>query len=132
MNVLFVCTGNTCRSPMAAGIFVHMYPQHAAKSAGLYTQDGLAASENAVEAVKSLDVDISTHVSSSIKNELTDWADVVVALAEYHVQVLHGMCQGKKVLLLGSGIDDPYGADLEAYKECAFQIQSALEKLKLD
>ena len=67
MNVLFVCTGNTCRSPMAAALFNKIAVEKdldvRIESAGLFANDGEPASENAVAAMKDYGVDLSEHVS---------------------------------------------------------------------
>ncbi|MDR3344898.1 MAG: low molecular weight phosphatase family protein [Oscillospiraceae bacterium] len=131
MQVLFVCTGNTCRSPMAAGLFEYLRPDVISRSAGLLATDGLPASEHAIAAAHALGADISAHRSRRLTPEIAERADVIIAMGDYHEQVLRVHYPHKRVMLLGSGIDDPYGEDLEAYKECALQIQDALEKLAL-
>ena len=69
MNVLFVCTGNTCRSPMAEGLFRAIieakHENHLALSAGLFTAPGAEPTPNAVKAVAA-DVDISEHRSRAV------------------------------------------------------------------
>ncbi|MDR0883594.1 MAG: low molecular weight phosphatase family protein [Oscillospiraceae bacterium] len=129
MNVLFVCTGNTCRSPMAAGLFGVLHPEISCASAGILATDGLSASAHAVAALQTFGVDISDHRSRFLTPDIAQTADLIVAIGAYHQQVLQGAYPHKRVVLLGNGIDDPYGHNLEAYKECAFQIQDALALL---
>lgn len=87
MNILFVCTGNTCRSPMAEGMLKAM-AEDAKKdvvtlSAGLFTAPGGRVSPQAIEAVKDV-ADISGHLSRPLNKALLDAADLVVGLAADH------------------------------------------------
>jgi len=129
MKLLFVCTGNTCRSPMAAGLFSCLRPDIVSESAGLHAAEGFPASAHAVRAAAALGADISGHRSRCLTAEIAEAADLIIALGAYHEEALRARYPHKRVILLGSGIDDPYGEDLEAYKECAMQIFEALEKM---
>ncbi|MDR1409742.1 MAG: low molecular weight phosphatase family protein [Oscillospiraceae bacterium] len=131
MKILFVCTGNTCRSPMAAGLFLSTHPDIVSESAGLLAADGLPASAHAITAAATFGADIAAHRSRRLTSKIADDVDVIVALGDYHAQVLQLTYPHKSVILLGNGIDDPYGEDLEAYQECAMQIFDALKNLKL-
>jgi protein-tyrosine phosphatase len=116
---------------MAAGLFALLYPEAESESAGLLAAEGLPASEHAVTAAAELGADISAHRSRRLTPQIAERADVIVALGAYHAQVLLQCFPQKKIILLGNGIDDPYGEDLEAYRECALQIADALRGLEV-
>jgi protein-tyrosine-phosphatase len=131
MNVLFVCTGNTCRSPMAEGIFNKLCKEKnisaTCESAGLCTQNGLPASENAILALKELGIDISTHQSRQITPEILQKADLVLVMTQSHKNALDST-HAAVHLLDEDGISDPFMGNLEQYKTCRDQIQQAISK----
>ena len=132
MIITFICTGNTCRSPLAAGIFKKMHPEYEIQSAGLNTVYGLKASENSVIAARDYNVDISGHISQPVSNELLKTTDLFVCLSHSHAMQLIPLVGKGRVYVLGSGISDPYGGSLEIYKKCAEEIHNGLLKLNDD
>lgn len=135
MRVLFVCTGNTCRSPMAQGIFNEKYTGNgvSCKSAGLYATDGIPPTENAILACKQINVDISGYRSENIGNiDLSDF-DIFAVMTEEHAEVLQLLgVPNDKIRILGGGISDPYGGDLDEYIRCRDQISKAIDDLVRD
>lgn len=134
MNILFVCTGNTCRSPMAEGLFAEFLKQRGitdieVKSAGVSAMPGDPPSTNAVAAAKELGSDISAHRSTRLSDYLADWADVMVCMTAVHAQLLREAYPEKDVRVLGGGVIDPYGGDLEVYRECARNIMQCFDEL---
>ncbi|WP_176222144.1 low molecular weight protein arginine phosphatase [Tuberibacillus sp. Marseille-P3662] len=89
MNVLFVCTGNTCRSPMAEQLLRQKGPGHIqVQSAGIYAMKGQSAHPNAVNALADRGV-ACEHSSRPLDRDLTDWADYILTMTEGHkMQVL--------------------------------------------
>ena len=83
-QIVFICTGNTCRSPMAEGFFRALGGEEktglAALSAGMYTSDGLPASGNAVTAAAELGADITSHRSRMLTPELAREAKYLVCM----------------------------------------------------
>lgn len=124
MNILFVCTGNTCRSPMAEGYINSKYSNITAKSCGIFT-DGSPASENSKTAMAEIGIDISSHISTPINQELIEWADRIICMSPSHKQMLEGV--GVTAKVLGNGIPDPYGGDINCYRACRDEIISSID-----
>ena len=130
MNVLFICTGNTCRSPMAAGFYNKIYGS-GAKSARIYADSGACASENSVEAMKRRGIDISSHRAAQVTPDDIKAADRIYTMTEGHAVILKEAFPeaADKISVLGKGISDPFGADLETYERCADEICGYIENL---
>lgn len=135
MNILFVCTGNTCRSAMAAAIMNKIAVENELdiriESAGIFAREGGSASENAIKALAEYGIDLTSHSAQSVTEDLIKQCDVILTMTEAHKKLLEPMAEGKVYTLLeysGSegDITDPYGGDLEEYEECAREIYDAL------
>lgn len=91
MNILFVCTGNTCRSPMAEGITralaAEQHKDVTTVSAGLFAAYGAKPTEQAVESIRSI-ADISDHESRPLTMELVNAADLIIGMTKDHKSVL--------------------------------------------
>ena len=139
MNILFVCTGNTCRSPMAEGITralaAEQHKDVTTVSAGLFAAYGAKPTEQAVVAVRSI-ADISDHESRPLTMELVNAADLIIGMTKDHKSVLLRQFpfeEGKiKTISEWGGQDgdvtDPYGADQIIYNQCAEQIYHLVEE----
>lgn len=135
-KIVFICTGNTCRSPMAEGLFKSMNGEQKtgleAISAGIFTNNGMPASENAVIAAKELGADISNHKSQMLNGGIVNNAKYLVCMTGAHYdQILLRFpnASDKLFTLLPNDIDDPFGGNIDDYRKCATQIKSAVESI---
>ncbi len=142
MNILFVCTGNTCRSPMAEGLFkkitedveegeLNIY------SGGMNAKDGCLANDNAIKVLLEYDVDITDHRAKNVDARTIAEADVILTMTNAHKDMLlylfGGAAEEKTFTLLEyigeeGDVEDPYGGDLRIYRICAKRIYEALIK----
>lgn len=150
MNVLFVCTGNTCRSPMAEEVAddavgrSNHYRDMSFDSAGTFACEGEPASEEAIEVMQEMGLDLEKHRAQQFTKELAEWADIILAMEAKHIEQMEAMApdeENKMHTLLGyaqgiegypgdSGYDitDPYKEDIEVYREARDQIAAAIDK----
>lgn len=141
-KILFVCTGNTCRSPMAAAILKEMAEEKGldieVDSAGIFAFAGDRASREAIEVLKDKALDISHHRSKLVTDKLLEEADLVLTMTFSHKETLlfkHPFVSGKIYTLkeyaydIAEDVHDPYGRRLKAYYEVENELRKVLEKV---
>lgn len=83
-RILFVCTGNSCRSPFAEGYLKKKSNNVEVKSRGVSAFPGLSPPQTAIKVAKEFSVDISTHLSTSLSKEDLEWADLILVFEPFH------------------------------------------------
>ena len=142
-RILFVCSANTCRSPMAQAIFEDMVEKDPelqssaiyAKSAGTFNSGRHRASDEVIQVMHEKGLEIRQHSSRQIDGELIDWADVILAMQLNHREYIlsHFPRAEEKAHLhtefVGQDgeVPDPSGCAIEMYRECADRLMALLE-----
>lgn len=132
MHILFVCTGNTCRSPMAEHLLRKAVADRGLKhievrSAGISPGAALTAETAALlpaEGITGL-----RHTPAAVTRELVAWADMILAMEESHRSVLvvrFPDATKKTRVIRPGGISDPYGGSAEDYRETLTEISQSI------
>lgn len=143
-NLLFVCTGNTCRSPMAAaiaraGLARRGWTHVAVRSAGVAASNGHPISPEAVEVLAEHGIDDArNHTATALTAELVDSADMILVMSSSHLAAVVELGGGNKAALMtdfiegdeaGLPVEDPIGAGIEAYRRTYEQLERAIDGL---
>lgn len=146
LHILFVCTGNTCRSPMAEEIMRQLAEEYQVdvevKSAGIAAYPGSPASDHTQTILREKGWS-DTHVAQSIDQDLVNWADIVLTMTSYHRDTIreHFGANTTKAYTLSEyaqslsnseqaaksiDIQDPFGGSLPVYRQCGEEIEKAI------
>jgi len=143
-NIMFVCTGNTCRSPMAEGALKKLLEKEKPGSFEVFSSGILGgmnhpATAYAREAAKMWDIDLSGHGSQQLTETLIEKSDLILAMAPEHLEAVLEISPGaaEKTFLfknfpendpVGETVEDPIGQDLNKYNEVFLEIGEYLGK----
>ncbi|MEG6522845.1 low molecular weight protein arginine phosphatase [Desulfotomaculum sp. 1211_IL3151] len=140
-KILFVCTGNTCRSSMAEALARAMAEERGLSgltfiSAGTMAWPGEKASHQAIEVLADQGIELSHHRATLLSPERIAEADLVLTMTENHRQQIVSKCPEAtdKVFTLGAyaelplDVSDPYGSSVETYRNCAGELQHMISK----
>lgn len=142
-RLLFVCSGNTCRSPLAEAlarqaIAERGIPDIEVASAGSSAWDGAPASDGALLVGMERGLDLGAHRSRQLTRDMVEEADLILAMSTHHRDAVASLGGAGKVHLLtayaaraseGEGVADPFGSDLEAYRATAEELDREVRRV---
>ncbi len=143
--IVFVCTANVCRSPMAEKLFVDAFQKSKSKkkikvfSAGISAMDGDQASANSIQACEEIGLDLKDHRSAALTRATAENASAIFCMTESHralLQMYFDLPEKTQVFLMREFIEDgsnelpdPFGQDMDVYRDCRENMKESLPSL---
>lgn len=132
-KIIFVCTGNTCRSPMAMFLFNKIAKERnldwIADSAGIAAY-GDQINPNSAKSLAKIGINDTDYTSKGLTYYMVDEADLIVVMTTEHKNaLLNAGIASEKIMVLAGGISDPYGGDEAVYFNCLEKISEGIEEL---
>jgi protein arginine phosphatase len=143
MRILFVCTGNTCRSPLSEAIARKIAIERGltdveAVSAGTSAHDGAPASDGALLVGMERNMDLGGHLAQTLNRDLVRQADLILAMGPHHLERIEALGGAGRSYLLSDyashgassrPISDPIGAELDVYRATADELEQEIRRV---
>jgi len=135
-KILFICTGNTCRSVMAEALGRLWLKENGLEdveisSAGLAALPNMSAAPQAAEVMQKRGLNVENHSSKLLDVSVIEEAEIVFVMTHAHLDQLltyYPEAEAKVKLISKNDIPDPFGGTVEEYEKCALQLEEAINK----